>query len=84
MARYQIETQRTHHHAIEAAAAVCGLVGAVLLAGTAQHAAWGWTAFLASNVGWIAFGWIRGHWFLVLQQIGFTATSLLGIWTWLL
>jgi hypothetical protein len=83
MARYQIETRRTRHHAIEAAAAVCGLLGAVLLAAKGQHAAWGWVAFLASNIGWIAFGWIRGHWFLVMQQIGFTATSLLGIWTWL-
>jgi hypothetical protein len=26
----------------------------------------------------------RRHWFLLLQQVGFTATSLLGIWSWLL
>lgn len=70
--------------AIEACAAFCGLLGAFLLAAKGAHAAWGWVAFLASNVGWIAFGWIRRHWFLVLQQVGFTATSLLGIWRWLL
>lgn len=69
-------------HRLEAAAAAFGLVGAWLLATKGQHAAWGWWAFLASNVGWIAFGWIRRHWFLLLQQLGFTASSLWGIYTW--
>jgi hypothetical protein len=69
--------------AIEAAAAVAGLVGSFLLAGKGEHAAWGWWAFLASNAGWLAFGWIRRHWFLLLQQVGFTASSLWGIWTWM-
>lgn len=71
-------------HGIEALAALSGLLGAFLLAGKGEHAAWGWVAFLASNAGWIAFGWIRGHWWLVLQQVGFTASSLLGVWRWLL
>ena len=84
LAMYRVETRWTRHHSIEAVAALCGLLGALLLASRGDHAAWGWAAFLASNAGWIAFGWIRGHWFLLLQQIGFTATSLLGIWKWLL
>jgi hypothetical protein len=67
---------------IEAIAALCGLAGAWLLATKSEHAAWGWWAFLASNVGWIAFGWIRRHWFLLLQQAGFMASSLWGIWRW--
>jgi hypothetical protein len=70
--------------AIEALAAIAGLVGAWLLAAKGEHAAWGWLAFLASNIGWIAFGWIRRHWFLLAQQVGFTASSVLGIWRWLL
>lgn len=70
--------------AIEALAAICGLAGAFLLAARGPHAAWGWVAFLASNVGWIAFAWIRRHWFLLLQQAGFTVTSVLGICRWLL
>lgn len=75
---------RTRDHVIEALAALFGLLGAFLLAAKGGHAAWGWAAFLASNVGWLAFGWIRRHWFLLAQQVGFTATSLLGIWRWLL
>lgn len=70
--------------AIEAAAALFGLVGAYLLAAKGTHAGLGFVAFLASNAGWIAFGWIRRHWFLVIQQVGFTASSLLGIWNWVL
>jgi hypothetical protein len=69
---------------IEIAAAAFGLAGAFLLASRGTYAAWGWIAFLASNVGWLAFAWIRRHWFLLAQQVGFTATSLLGIWRWLL
>lgn len=70
-------------HAIEALAAACGLLGAFLLAAKGEHAAWGWWAFLASNFGWLAFGWVRRHWFLLLQQVGFTVSSLWGIWNWM-
>lgn len=69
-------------HWLEALAAACGLLGAWLLATNGQHAGIGWWAFLASNVGWIAFGWIRRHWFLLVQQVGFTASSVWGIWSW--
>lgn len=70
--------------AIEILAAAFGLAGAFLLASKTTYAAWGWVSFLASNVGWLAFAWIRRHRFLLAQQVGFTATSLLGIWRWLL
>jgi hypothetical protein len=73
----------TSPRAIEAAAAASGLAGAFLLATKGQHAAWGWVAFLASNAGWIAFGWLRRHLFLLVQQVGFTASSLWGIWNWM-
>jgi len=69
---------------VEVFAAISGLLGAVLLAAKGDHAGFGWLAFLASNVAWIAFALIRGHRWLLLQQVGFTATSLLGIWSWLL
>jgi hypothetical protein len=68
----------------EILAAAFGLAGAFLLAFKGEHAAWGWLAFLASNIGWLAFAWMRQHWFLLAQQVGFTVTSLLGIWRWLL
>jgi hypothetical protein len=80
-----VEERRQHRRdtSIEAVAAACGLLGAWLLATKSQHAPWAWWAFLASNIGWIAFGWIRRHWFLLLQQVGFTGSSLVGIWTWM-
>ncbi|KQT11071.1 hypothetical protein ASG30_09320 [Ramlibacter sp. Leaf400] len=58
------------------------MFGSLLLAVKGDHASWGWVAFLASNVAWIAFASARRHWFLLLQQLGFTATSVLGIWRW--
>lgn len=68
----------------EAAGAASGLLGAFLLARKGKHAGWGWVAFLASNAAWLYFAWRRDHPGLALQQIGFTCTSLLGLWTWLI
>ena len=56
---------------IEAAAALFGLAGAFLLARNGRWAPFVWLLFLAS------------HPWLGLQQVGFTVTSLMGIWTWL-
>jgi hypothetical protein len=78
----ELRRQQRRDRAIECLAAIAGLAGSFLLASKGPHAAWGWWAFLASNAGWLAFGWIRRHWFLLLQQVGFTASSLWGIWTW--
>jgi hypothetical protein len=79
----EIRRQLRRDRAIEAIAAAFGLVGAWLLATKGEHAAWGWWAFLGSNAGWLAFAWIRRHWFLLLQQVGFTGSSLWGIWNWM-
>lgn len=65
-------------------AAATGLIGTLLLATRSRHAGWGFAAFLASNAGWLAFAWSHGHWALFVQQMGFTLSSLLGIWVWLL
>lgn len=70
--------------ALEAFAAAFGLAGAALLALNGRHAAYGWLLFLASNAGWLTFAWLAGLHFLFIQQIGFTCTSLLGAWTWLI
>ncbi|MFC5498165.1 hypothetical protein ACFPOE_11515 [Caenimonas terrae] len=69
---------------VEALGAFFGLLGTVLLATKVDGAGWGFVAFLASNIGWLAFSWKRGHWYMFAQQVGFTVTSLLGIWNWLL
>lgn len=68
---------------LEVAAAICGVAGTVLLARKGPRAGWGFVAFLASNVGWIAFAWIQAHWALLVQQLAFTVTSVWGIWNWL-
>jgi hypothetical protein len=68
---------------LEALAAVLGLAGATLLAIGTRWFAIGWLAFLASNFAGVAFAAGAGlHW-LLAQQIGFTCTSLLGVWTWI-
>ena len=69
--------------ALEIAAAACGVLGTVLLALNGPRAGWGFVAYLASNAGWIWFAWWHGHWAMLVQQLAFTASSLLGIWLWL-
>ena len=66
---------------IETFAAVAGIVGATLLA-TKSDPALGFAAFLASNVGWLAFSRAHKHWRMLVQQLAFLATSLIGLWNW--
>ncbi len=70
--------------AIELAAATFGVLGTILLALNGKRAGWGFVAYLASNAGWIAFAWKQHHWGLLAQQVAFTASSVLGIWVWLI
>lgn len=64
-------------------AAAFGLIGTLLLATRSRRAGWGFICFLASNAGWLVFAWTHGHWPLLVQQAGFTLSSLLGIWVWI-
>jgi hypothetical protein len=73
-----------HPLAIEILAAAFGLLGTTVLAMNGKRAGWGFVAFLASNAGWLAFAYQGAHWFMFAQQVGFTVTSFLGIWRWLL
>lgn len=59
-----------------------GLLGALLLALNTRHSGWGFVAFLASNVCWIAFALMSGTYGLLTMQVGFTLTSLLGVYRW--
>ncbi|WOI45882.1 nicotinamide mononucleotide transporter [Acidovorax sp. BLS4] len=63
--------------------AALGLVGTVLLATRGRWAGWGFAIYLASNAAWLLFAYDLAHWGLFVQQIGFTITSLIGIWTWI-
>jgi len=69
---------------IEMLSAGLGLLGAFLLATKSRYAGLAFVAWFVSNLGWLIFGARNAHWFFFAQQIGFTITSVLGIWTWLI
>ena len=59
-----------------------GLAGAFLVATNSRLSKWGWICFLMSNVGWICYAVSTHANGLLLQQLGFTATSMYGIKQW--
>jgi hypothetical protein len=66
--------------AAEWGGAIMGLLGAFLLATHTRISRYGWIAFLAANVLMASFAIMIGKNGLLLQQIGFTFTSLFGMW----
>ena len=68
---------------VEMLSAGLGLLGAILLATKSLYAGLAFVAWFVSNLGWLIFGAHNDHWFFFVQQIGFTVTSVLGIWNWL-
>jgi len=69
---------------LEIISAALGVCGALLLAVKSPYAGWAFVAYLISNIGWIVFGIAFEHWALVVQNIVFALTSLIGICIWLL
>jgi len=65
--------------AFEWTGALLGLLGAFLLATNTSISRYGWVAFLGANVAMTAFAAAIGAHGLLLQQLGFTATTLLGL-----
>lgn len=69
--------------ALQWAGCATGVAGALLLAVNTRHSGQGFVLFLVSNGFWIAYG-IQTHAVgLITTQVVFTATSLLGIYRWL-
>lgn len=64
----------------EWAGSLLGLLGAFLLATHSRVSRYGWLAFLAANVTMIVFAAGIGAHGLLVQQLGFTASSLLGLY----
>lgn len=62
---------------------VLGVTGAILLALNNSLSGYGFVAFLFSNMLWIAFGACRKAYGLIVMQMVFTVTSLIGIFRWL-
>ena len=56
------------------------ILGALLLATHTKASRYGWLAFLAANIVLLAYFANSGLYGLVVQQIAFTGTSVLGIW----
>jgi hypothetical protein len=63
---------------------VFGVAGTLLLATKGRLAGWGFVAFLASNAGWLAFAQAHGHTKLLAQHVIFAASSLIGVYVWLI
>lgn len=74
---------RFRKEAVEWAGSLTGLLGAALLALNNAWSGYGFLAFLFSNVCWITYGRMTDAKGLITMQLGFTATSLIGIWQWL-
>lgn len=60
--------------------AAAGLAGAFMLAFNTRVSKYGWLFFLMANFCMIGFAVIGGFTGLLIQQIGFTASSLIGIY----
>ena len=61
-----------------------GIAGALLLAMHTQWSAFGWVSFLLSNLAWIVFAFRQRVWSMLVMQLVFTGTSVLGIFRWIL
>lgn len=67
--------------AVSILGSVFGVLGALLLAMPALPA-WGFGAFLVSNVAWLVASARQRQWPFHLQQWVFLVCSLLGLWNW--
>jgi hypothetical protein len=65
--------------AAEWSGALFGLLGSFLLATHSKLSRYGWIAYLAANVAMLVFASAISAYGLLVQQIGFTATTLLGM-----
>ena len=60
---------------------IFGVAGALLLAMPALPA-WGFGAFIVSNVAWLIASKLQRQWPLHFQQWIFLCCSLIGLWNW--
>lgn len=64
----------------ECAGCALGLLGAFLLATNTRFSRYGWIAFFFANIAMIGLALLIGRNGLLLQQAGFVATSVLGLY----
>jgi nicotinamide riboside transporter PnuC len=63
--------------------AAAGIAGAVLLAANVPASGWGFTLFLVSSLSWAITAWWDREGALLVLQLAFTATNILGVYRWL-
>jgi hypothetical protein len=61
---------------------IFGLIGSLLLALNTSYSGYGFLAYLGSNFAWLYHGVKTRTWALVVMQVGFTLTSLVGLRNW--
>jgi len=66
--------------AFEWTGSLLGLVGAFLLATHSPLSRYGWVAYLGANVAMTAFAATIGAHGLLVQQLGFTIATMLGLY----
>ena len=65
---------------VEMVGSIFGLIGALLLASNTKVSKFGWISYLVANVAMLMFAMDIGAKWMLIQQIGFTLTSLLGLY----
>jgi len=65
---------------LEWSGSLLGLLGAFLLAVNTRVSRYGWLAFLVANLAMVGFAYCIERHGLLVQQLGFTATSMLGLY----
>lgn len=60
-----------------------GMFGAFVLAANEPWSGYGWLAFFVSNIAWIRFAVLTKTRSLLLMQMGFLITTIIGICRWL-
>ncbi|MCP4121406.1 MAG: hypothetical protein GY751_06595 [Bacteroidetes bacterium] len=68
---------------VEWAGSITGLIGAAVLSTNTSLSGWGFVLFLISNLFLIFYAFQNRANGLLTMQLGFTATSVLGITRWL-
>ena len=68
---------------LETYSALFGVIGTLMLAIKSKYAGAAFVFYLFSNIGWITFAAANHHWGLLAQNLIFLATSLIGIWSWI-
>lgn len=76
------QEMRWYHRLFEWLGSLTGIGGATFLALNMPWSGWGFVLFLVSNVFWITFAISRKYMGLLMMQLVFTLTSVIGIYRW--